>query len=222
MENSKVAKTLMSTATKLDKDEDGIKVDQKHFRGMIGSLLYLTGSKPNIMFSVCLCARFHASPRESHLIVIKRIFRYLQGSKDYGLFFPRNSTLDLVVYSDVDFAGCKMDRKSTSVTCQFFGHSLVSWFNKKQNSVALSTTEAEYIATGCCCAQVLWMRQTLKDFDLSFTTTPILCDNTSARNLSKNPVHHSRTKHIEVRHHFLRDHVVKNDVKLELFQPKIN
>ena len=107
------------------------------------------------------------------------------------------------------------DRKSTSGTCQFLGHSLVSWFSKKQNSVALSTTEAEYIAAGCCYAQILWMKQTLKDFDLIFNITPIMCDNTSAINLSKNPVNHSRTKHIEVRHHFLRDHVAKNNIKLE-------
>ena len=199
----------MSTSIKLDKDENGINVDRKKYRGMIGSLLYLTASRPNIMFSVCLCARFQASPKESHLVAVKRVFRYLQGSRDYGLFFPKNSTLDLIAYSDADFARCKTDRKSTSGTCQFLGHSLVSWFSKKQNSVALSTTEAEYIAARCCFAQVLWMRQTLKDFGLSFSTTPIFCDNSSAINLSKNPVHHSRTKHIEVRHHFLRDHVLK-------------
>ena len=86
---------------------------------------------------------------------------------------------------------------------------MVSWFSKKQNSVALSTIEAEYIAAGCCCAQILWMKQTLKDFDLIFNITPIMCDNTSAINLSKNPVNHSRTKHIEIQHHFLRDHVAK-------------
>ena len=220
MENSKIAKTPMSTTTKLDKDEDGINVDQKLYRGMIGSLLYLTASRPDIMFSVCLCARYQASPKESHLVAIKRIFKYLQGSKDFGLFFPRNSNLDLVAYSDANFAGCKTDRKSTSGTCQFLGHSLVSWFSKKQNSVALSTTEAEYIVAGCCCTQVLWMRQTLKDFGLLYSTTPILCDNTSAINLSKNPVHHSRTKHIEVRHHFLRDYVMKNDIKLEFISTK--
>ena len=105
--------------------------------------------------------------------------------------------------------GSKSDRKSTSGTCHFLGHSLVSWFSKKQNSVSLSTTEAEYIAASLACSQVLWMKQTLKDFGLNYSTTTIYCDNTSAINLSKNPVQHSRTKHIEVRHHFLRDHVLK-------------
>ena len=126
MESSKDAKTPMSTNTKLDKDENGINIDQKMYRGMIGSLLYLTASRPDIMFSVCLCARYQAAPKESHLVAVKRIFRYLQGTKDLGLFYPRDSNLDLIGYSDADYAGCKTDRKSTSGTCQLLGHSLAS------------------------------------------------------------------------------------------------
>ena len=107
------------------------------------------------------------------------------------------------------------DRKSTSGTCQLLGMSLVSWLSKKQNSIALSTTEAEYVAAGCCCAQILWMRQTLSDYGLSFPPTTIYCDSSSAIDLSKNHVHHSRTKHIDVRHHFIRDHIDKKDVTLD-------
>ncbi|KAF7151181.1 hypothetical protein RHSIM_Rhsim02G0176400 [Rhododendron simsii] len=107
------------------------------------------------------------------------------------------------------------DRKSTSGTCQFLGHSLVSWFSKKQHSVALSTAEAEYVAVGSCCAQVLWMKQQLEDFGLFFDHIPIKCDNTSAINLSKNPIQHSRTKHIDIRHHFIRDHVQRGDVVID-------
>ena len=113
---------------------------------------------------------------------------------------------ELICYSDADFGGCKIDRKSTSGTCHFLGHSLVSWHSKKQNSVALSKAEAEYIATGLGCAQVLWMKQTLSDFGLTYSHVPIKCDNRSAISISKNPVQQSRTKHIEIRHHFLRDH----------------
>jgi hypothetical protein len=106
------------------------------------------------MLSVCMCARFQANPKEVHLRAMKRIMRYL-------VYTPKGSTFDLIGYFDVDWAGCKIDRKSTSGTCQFLGRSLVSWASKKQNSVALSTAEAEYIVAGHCCAQLLWMRQTL-------------------------------------------------------------
>lgn len=209
IKKSKIYTTPINSTTKLDKDENGKNVDIKQYRGMIGSLLYLTASRPDIMFSVCLCARFQSCLKESHLIAVKRIFRYLLGTIDLGLWYPKFTSLDLVSYSDADFAGCKIDRKSISGTCHFLGHSLVSWFSKKQNSVALSTAEAEYIAAGSCCAQVLYMKQQLEDFKLKFDHIPIRCDNTSAINISKNPILHSRTKHIEIRHHFIRDHVQK-------------
>ena len=104
-------------------------------------------------------------------------------------------------YTDADYGGYRIDRKSTSGTCQFLGLNLVSWYSKKQNLVALSIAEAEYVAAGSCCAQILWIKQQLKDFGIKLSKTPILCDNTSAINLSKNPVQHSRSKHIEIRHH---------------------
>ncbi|KAH9750253.1 hypothetical protein KPL71_013814 [Citrus sinensis] len=145
-DNGTTKSTPMSTTIKLDKDEKGKEVDIKTYRGMIGSLLYLTASRPDIMFSVYLCARFQSCPKESHILAVKRIFRYLIGTINLGLWYPRGTHIDLTCYSDADFAGYKVDRKSTSGTCHFLGHSLVSWFSKKQNSVALSTTEAEYIA----------------------------------------------------------------------------
>jgi hypothetical protein len=110
------------------------------------------------MLSVCMCARFQADRKEVQLRVVKRILRYLVHTPKYGLWYPKGSTFDLIGYSDADWAGCKIDRKSTSGTCQFLGRSLVSWTSKKQNSVALSTAEAEYIAASHCCAQLLWMR----------------------------------------------------------------
>ena len=215
MDEAKPMGTPMSPSTKLDKDENGKDVDQTKYRGMIGSLLYLTASRPDIMFSVCMCSRYQADPKESHLIAVKRIFRYLIGTSTMGLFYQTNNNFNLVGYSDADYAGCKIDRKSTSGTCQFLGYSLVSWSSKKQNSVALSTAEAEYVAIGNCCCQLLWMKQQLEDYGLKFTKMPIYCDNTSAINLSKNPIQHSRTKHIEIRHHFLRDHVQKEDISIE-------
>ena len=215
MENSKPYGTPMATSTKLSKDEEGKSIDPTLYRGMIGSLLYLTASRPDIMFSVCMCARFQSSPKESHLVAVKRIFRYLAGTQNLGLWYPKENNFELIGYSDADYAGNNVDRKSTSGTCQFLGRSLVSWFSKKQNCVALSTAEAEYVAAGNCVAQILWIRQQLRDFGLDYKEVPIKCDNTSAINLTKNPIQHSRTKHIDIKHHFIRDHALKGDINLE-------
>jgi hypothetical protein len=166
------------------------------------------------MLSVCMCARFQANPKECHLMDVKRIFRYLVHTPNLGLWNPKGSTIDLLGYSDSDYAGGKVDRKSTTRTCQFLGRSLVSWSSKKQNSVALSTTEAEYVAAGACCAQLLWMKQMLSDYGCKFSKIPLLCDNKSAIKLANNPVQHSITKHIDIRHHFLRDHEAKGDISL--------
>ena len=193
MEDSSPANTPISTTTKLDLDPKGKKVDQKVYRGMVGSLLYLTASRrPYIMFATCLCARFQYDPNESHLITTKRIFIYLKGTQYLGLWYPKDSGFDLVGYSDSDYAGCRIDRKSTTGSCQFLGGTLVSWFSKKQHYESSSNAEAEYIATGSCCAQILWMKNQLLDYGLVLNNIPILCDNTSAIAISENPVQHSR------------------------------
>jgi hypothetical protein len=152
MKNGKPIKTPMGTNGHLDLDTECKSVDQKVYRSMIGSLLYLCASRPDIMLSVCMCARLQANPKEVHLRAMKRVMRYLVYTPKFGLWYPKGSTFDLIGYSDSNYAGCKIDRKSTSETCQFLGRSIVSWASKKQNSVALSTAEAEYIATGHCCA----------------------------------------------------------------------
>jgi hypothetical protein len=207
-------KTPMGAATKLDEDLNGKSVDITAYRGMIGSLLYLTASRPDIMFATCLCARYQSCPKESHLQAVKRIFRYLKGCPNLGLWYPKDSGFDLIGYSDSDFAGCKIDRKSTSGGCQLLGNRLVSWSSKKQHSVSISTAEAEYVAAGSCCAQILWMQHQLEDYGVCASRTPIFCDNTSAIAITNNPVLHSRTKHIDIRYHFIRDHVMKEDVEL--------
>jgi hypothetical protein len=147
-------------------------------------------------------------------MVVKRILRYLVRTPNFGLWYPKGSNFNLLGYSDFDYAGYKVERKSTSGTCQFLGWSLVSWSSKKQNYVALSTAEAEYVAAGACCAQLLWMKQTLNDYGCRLTKIPLLCDNESAIKLANNPVSHSRTKHIDIRHHFLRDHETKGDIAI--------
>ena len=214
MEGAKPIKTPMSTNGYLDLNNEGKSVDQKVYRSMIGSLLYLCASRPDIMLSVCMCARFQAAPKECHLVAVKRILRYLIHTPTLGLWYPKGSSFDLLGYSDSDYAGCKVDRKSTMGNCQFLGWSLVSWSYKKQNSVTLSTVEAEYVAAGACCAQLLWMKRTLSDYGCEFSKIPLLCDNESAIKLANNPVQHSRTKHIDIRHHFLRDHETKGDIAI--------
>nr|KYP41500.1 Copia protein [Cajanus cajan] len=184
----------------------------KNFSTSIKNVLLVEGLKHSLL-SV-------SNVYKINIEFIKRIMRYLLGTTNLGLWYLKNMSFNLVGYSDSDFAGCKIDRKSTSRTCHFIGSALVSWHSKKQNSVALSTAEAEYVAAGSWCAQILWMKQQLSDFGLSLDHIPIKCDNNSAINLSKNPVLHSRTKHIEIRHHFLRDCVQKGDCVLEFVETK--
>ena len=129
--SKKSASTPMSITCKLDKDEKGQKVDQKLYRDIIGSLLYLTISRPDIMFSVCMCARFQSEPKESDLAATKRILKYLTGTRNVGIWYSKRTSLDLVSYSDSDFAGCKLDRKSASGACHFIENNLISWFSQK-------------------------------------------------------------------------------------------
>ncbi|GJY90224.1 retrovirus-related pol polyprotein from transposon TNT 1-94 [Tanacetum coccineum] len=166
LEDSKPMKTPMSSDTKLTKDEECESVDSTKYRGMIGSLLYLTASRPDIMFSVCLCARFQEAPKTSHLEAVKRIFRYIKGTTHLGLWYPKGTGIETVVYADSDHAGDYVDRKSTSGICTFVGCCLTSWFSKKQTALAISTTEAEYVSAGKACQQALWMKQALIDYDV--------------------------------------------------------
>ena len=130
---------------------------------------------------MCLCARFQASPKKSHFAAVKKIFRYLVGTKDIKLWYPAKCNLDLVAYTDSDFAGSRLDKKSTSGYCQFLGGCLVSWASKKQHFVALSIAETEYVAAGSYTVQVLWIKHQLQDYHLNLGCIPIMCDNTSAK-----------------------------------------
>ncbi|KAJ9546342.1 hypothetical protein OSB04_018885 [Centaurea solstitialis] len=208
------AATPMPKNFQLNADSSGKPVDQKTYRAIIGSLLYLTASRPDIVFSTGVCARFHCDPRDSHLSAVKRILRYLKGTPDFGLWYPKDSGFELIAYTDSDHAGCKLNRKSTSGACQFLGDKLVSWSSRKQNCVSLSTAEAEYVAAACCCSQVLWMKTQLADFGYTMQRIPIYCDSKSAIQITANPVQHSRTKHIDIKYHFIKDHVKKDNVEL--------
>jgi hypothetical protein len=188
MDNSKPIKTPMGINAHLDLDEGSNSVDLKLYRSMIDSLLYFTASRPDIMFSVCMCARFQASPKKCHMMVVKRILRYLRQTPNLGLWYSKGAQFILIGYSDSDYASYKIDRKNTSGTCQLLGRSLVLWSSKKQNSVALSTADAEYVSAGSCCAQLLWMKQTLLDYGVKFDYIPLSCDNESPVKIVTNPI----------------------------------
>nr|GEY24403.1 retrovirus-related Pol polyprotein from transposon TNT 1-94 [Tanacetum cinerariifolium] len=167
-------KTPMVPPNNLGPDLSGKSINETQYRGIIGSLMYLTTSRPDIQFSTCLHARYQANPKETHLIF----------------------------------------RKSTSGACQLLGGKLVCWSAKKQQFLAMSLAEAEYVAVTGCCATILWMKSQLTDYDIIYERVPIFCDNTSAIAISNNPVLHSKTKHIDIIYHFIRDHVLKGDIEL--------
>ncbi|XP_023763619.1 uncharacterized mitochondrial protein AtMg00810-like [Lactuca sativa] len=164
MDNCSSAKVPMAFGYKISADPSGEYVDHKTFRGIIGSLMYLTVSRTDIVFATGVCARYQAGPKVSHLTAAKQILRYLKGSKFLGLWYPAGNDFSLQAFTDADHARCKLDRMSTSGGCQFLGERLVSWSSRKQSCVSLSTAEAEYVATASCCSQVLWMKTQLLDY----------------------------------------------------------
>ncbi|GKA47643.1 retrovirus-related pol polyprotein from transposon TNT 1-94 [Tanacetum coccineum] len=204
--------------TKLDEGLLGIPVDQTQYRSMIGSLMYLTASRPDLVFNVCMCARYQSKPTKKHLEAVKRVFRYLQGTINMGLWYPKDTAMALTAYADADHAGCQDTRRSTSGSAQFLGDKLVSWSSKKQTSTSISLTEAEYITMSGCCAQILWIRSQLSEYGFAYNHIPLYCDNKSAIALCCNNVQHSKSKHIDIRHHFIREQVEKGVVKLYIMR----
>ncbi|GJY50569.1 putative ribonuclease H-like domain-containing protein, partial [Tanacetum coccineum] len=201
----KTTTTPIESNKPLVKDEDGVEVDIHEYRSMIGSLIYLIASRPDIMFAVCACERFQVTPKASHLHAVKRIFRYLKHQPKLGLWYHRDSPFELEAFPDSDYAGASLDRKSTTGGCQFLGRRLIYWQCKKQKIMANSTTEVEYVAAAHCCGQVLWIQNEMIDYGFNFMNTKIHIDNENTICVVKNPVYHSRTKHIEIRHYFIRD-----------------
>nr|GEY84047.1 hypothetical protein [Tanacetum cinerariifolium]GEZ58204.1 hypothetical protein [Tanacetum cinerariifolium] len=215
LEDSKPIKTPMSSETKLTSDEDEESIDDTKYHGTIGSLLYLTTSRPDIMFSVCLCAHFQEVSKTSHLEAVKRIFRYIKGTTHLRLWYPKGMGIETIVYADSDHARDYVDRKSKSGVFTFMRCCLISWFSKKQTALSISTIEAEYVSVEKACQQALWTKQALVDYNIVLDDIPVLCDIKGAIDLSKNPVAHSRTKHIEIRRHFLHDNVQKGNFSIE-------
>ncbi|GJU12198.1 retrovirus-related pol polyprotein from transposon TNT 1-94 [Tanacetum coccineum] len=203
-------------ATKhLDADVSGTPVDQTKYRSMIGALMYLTASRPDIVHATCYCACYQARPTEKHLTAVKWIFWYLKNTINMGLWYPKDIGFELTAFSDSDHSGCLDSRKITSGGIQFLGgDKLVRWSSKKQDCTSMSTAEAEYVSLSACCAQVLWLRTQLTDYGFYFEKIPIYCDSKVAIAISCNLIQHSRTKHIDVRYHFIKEQVEKGIVEL--------
>lgn len=206
MSKSNSVENPMVPGFKLSKDENGVKVDATLFKQVVGSLMYLTATRPDLMYGVSLISRFMGNPTEQHWLAAKRILRYLKGTTGLGICYKKRGCKELIAYSDSDFAGDLDDRKSTSGYVFLLSSGAVSWSSKKQPVVTLSTTEAEYIAAASCACQGVWLRRILEKLGhVQDKCTTILCDNSSTIKLSKNPVLHGRSKHIDIRFHFLRD-----------------
>nr|GEY15420.1 hypothetical protein [Tanacetum cinerariifolium] len=199
--------TPMVEKSKLNEDKEGKAIDPSLYHGMIGTLLYLIASRHDLQFAICMCARYQARPAKKHVHTVKRIFRYLRGTVHRGLWYPKDSSVALTAFVDADHAGCQYTRRSTSGSVQFLGERLISWSLKRQKSAAISSSKAEYIALSGCCAQIIWMRSQLSDYGLRFNKIPMYCDNKSAIALCCNNVQHSRSKHIDIRYHFIKEQV---------------
>jgi hypothetical protein len=183
---------------------DSKTIDPTIYRQLIGSLMYLVKTQPDINFTVNSLSRFMVDPRRVHWIVVKHVLRYLRGTLEYGLLYERSGGVRLAGFIDVDWAGCAEDRKSTSGCCFSIGSGIISWFSKKQKSVALSYVEAEYMAAILAACEALWLMKLLLGlFRQKLEAIVIHYDNQSCIKLSENPMFHDRSKHIDIRYHFI-------------------
>uniref|UniRef100_A0A2N9IXX5 CCHC-type domain-containing protein n=1 Tax=Fagus sylvatica TaxID=28930 RepID=A0A2N9IXX5_FAGSY len=214
MSTCKPCSTPFVSLSRIRKD-DGIPLsDPTPFRSMVGGLQYLTFTRPDLSYAVNHICQFMHQPTDHHLVAAKRILRYVQGTLHHGLTF-RPGPLSLTAFTDSDWAGDPMDRRSTTGLIVFLGHNPITWQSKKQPTVARSSTEAEYRALANCAADLAWVRMVLKDLGIFLHAPPtIWCDNLSALALATNPVFHARTKHVEVDYHFIREKVTNRDLQL--------
>lgn len=216
MEECNSVRNLLVPGSKLNMDEDGERVDETLYKQIVGSLMYITNTRPDLQFSVSLLSRFMSRLTSLHFAAAKRVLRYLRGTMDFGLWYKRGGAGELLVYTDSDFAGDFDSKKSTSGYVFLIDGAAVTWLSKKQPIVTLSTTEAEYVAASVCACQAIWFKRIIGELGCDAGgSTVILCDNTSTIKLSKNPVFHGRCKHIGVRFHFLRELVKEGVIRLE-------
>ena len=215
MANCKPVSTPLMQNEKLSKEDGAGKVDAGVYRSIVGCLLYLTATRPDVMFSASLLSRFMQNPSEKHYQVAKRVLRYIKGTMELGIWFRKSADMKLIGYTDSDWAGSHDDMKSTSAYVFSIGSGAFSWNSKKQETVAQSSAEAEYISAAAAVNQAIWLRKVLEDLNQKQKeATDIFCDNKSAVAMVKNPVFHGRTKHIKIKYHFVREAEKEKEVKL--------
>lgn len=215
MENCNAVKNPMVPGQQLTRDEGGELADETEYKRLVGSLIYITATRPDVVFSVSLLSRYMSKPTQNHMAAAKRVLRYLQGTHDYGIMYMKGGKDCMNAYTDSDYAGDLMDRKSTSGYLFLLSSGAVAWASKKQPIVTLSSTEAEFVAATACACQAVWMRKVLSEMrHVQKGAIIIHCDNNSTIKLSKNPIMHGRTKHIDVRYYFLRDLVKEGSIEM--------
>ncbi|CAL8993586.1 unnamed protein product [Prunus brigantina] len=215
LKGCKSVATHLVANERLCKEDGSEMADESEYRQIIGSLLYLTATRPDIMFASSLLARFMHNPTKKHMGTAKRVLRYVQGTLDYGIEFKKGKAATLLGYCDSDWAGSEDDRRSTSGYVFTLGSGMFSWASIKQNTVALSTAEAEYVSAAEATSQAKWLRFVLEDFgEEQVEGTPILCDNTSAIAMAKNPVFHQKSRHISRKFHFIREAIQAKEIEL--------
>jgi len=215
LQESSSVNTPLELNVKYCSAEGDLLPDPTLYRQLVGSLNYLTITRPDISFAVQQVSQFMQAPRHLHLVAVRRIIRYLLGTSTRGLFFPSGSEIQLNAFSDSDWAGCPDTRRSVTGWCMFLGDSLISWKSKKQDRVSKSSTESEYRAMSTACSEIVWLRGLLAEIGFPQSNpTPLHADNTSAIQIATNPVYHERTKHIEVDCHYIREVVDKRVITL--------
>ncbi|GJU35171.1 retrovirus-related pol polyprotein from transposon TNT 1-94 [Tanacetum coccineum] len=205
---------IFSSIDPRDYEHFSNEMSSKFQMSMMGQMSFFLASRPDLVFDVCMCARYQSKLTKKHLEAVKRVFRYLQGTINMGLWYPKDTAMALTAYADADHAGYQDTRRSTYGSAQFLGDKLVSWSSKKQTSTSISSTEAEYIAMSGCCAQIMWMMSQLSDYGFAYNHVPLYYDNKSAITLCCNNFQHSRSKHIDIRHNFIREQVENGVVEL--------
>lgn len=211
---AKPCNTPMDPSIKLNEKDGEPLQDVTEYRRLIGRLLYLTLTRPDLAYSVNKLSQFVAAPRTPHLKAAQHLLRFLKTTPGQGLFFSARSSLKLRAYADSDYASCKVSWRSTSGHCVFLGDSLISWKSKKQTVVSRSSAEAEYRSLALVACEIVWLRALLSDFHVHVPRSVVYCDSKSAIDLADNPTGHERTKHIEVDAHFMRDKVADGTVVL--------